>query len=68
MYEPDFQVLALAHKLGAEWPHFAKARERARKKRQDLRDALSGQDSEATSIVVFGSLARDEFTSGSDID
>jgi len=29
---------------------------------------LSGQDSEATSIVVFGSLARDEFTAGSDID
>jgi predicted nucleotidyltransferase len=68
MHEPDFQVLALARKLGEDWPHLAMARERARKKRQDLRDALSGQDSEATSIVVFGSLARDEFTAGSDID
>ena len=30
--------------------------------------ALDGLDSEDTSIAVFGSLARDEFTGGSDID
>jgi len=34
----------------------------------ELRSVLAGFDSEDTSIVVFGSLARDEFTEGSDID
>jgi len=34
----------------------------------ELRTALAGLDSEDTSIVVSGSLARDEFTKGSDID
>lgn len=33
-----------------------------------LREALYGLDSEDTSIVVSGSLARGEFTGGSDID
>src|SRR5260370_12734489 len=68
MYEPEFQVLALGHKLGATWSNLATARERAVEKRRDLRGALFGKDSEDTSIVVFGSLARDEFTTGSDID
>jgi len=68
MYEPESQVLALQRKLGTEWPHLAAARERAIEKRNDLRAALSGDDSEDTSIVVFGSLARDEFTPDSDID
>jgi predicted nucleotidyltransferase len=60
--------LALPRHLGAEWPHLATARERALKKRQDLRRALFGKDSEDRSIVVFGSLALDEFTPRSDID
>ena len=34
----------------------------------ELRNALTGLDSEDTSIVVSGSLARDEFAKGSDID
>jgi predicted nucleotidyltransferase len=32
------------------------------------REALAGLDSEDTRVVVSGSLARGEFTSGSDID
>lgn len=68
MYEPESQVVALQRKLGTEWPHLKTARERAVKKRKELREALFGDDSADTSIVVFGSLARDEFTPGSDID
>jgi predicted nucleotidyltransferase len=37
-------------------------------KRAELKQALAGKDSYETSVVVFGSLARDEFTDGSDID
>lgn len=51
-----------------EWPHLRRARELATSKRRDLRDHLAGQQTEDTTVVVFGSLARDEFTEGSDID
>jgi predicted nucleotidyltransferase len=37
-------------------------------KRQEIRKLATGLDSADTSIVVSGSLARDEFTTGSDID
>ncbi len=58
----------LQERLGADWKMIAKAREHAVTSRARLKEKLSGLDSEDTSIVVFGSLARDEFTSGSDID
>lgn len=58
----------LEHKLGADWSAINNARESAVQKRTELRAALASLDSEDTSIVVFGSLARGEFTSGSDID
>jgi predicted nucleotidyltransferase len=48
------------------------SREASRKKRGELDQLLSGKlpkyTSEDTSLVVFGSLARDEWTSGSDLD
>lgn len=58
----------LERRLGADWHHIAAARSRAQEKRAELRGALRRLDSEDTSVVVFGSLARDEFTAGSDID
>ncbi|MCL5743130.1 MAG: nucleotidyltransferase domain-containing protein [Acidobacteria bacterium] len=58
----------LEKRLGADWRHITAARSRAQEKRNELRGALRRIDSEDTSVVVFGSLARDEFTSGSDID
>jgi predicted nucleotidyltransferase len=61
-------VLALQERLGASWPQINAARVRAQAKRVELREKLQGFDSDDTSIVVFGSLARDEFTDGSDID
>lgn len=58
----------LASRLGAKWPHINSGRANAQAKRKELRGDFEGFDSEDTSIVVFGSLARDEFTDGSDID
>lgn len=61
-------VERLAHRLGADWPHLAAARQRARETRRDLARAVDGRVPEDTSVVVFGSLARDEFSGESDID
>jgi predicted nucleotidyltransferase len=58
----------LQKRLAADWQALAKARASSLQKREELRNALESLDSQDTSIVVFGSLARDEFTSGSDID
>jgi predicted nucleotidyltransferase len=58
----------LEQRIGANWPHLRAARLLAKETKQKLRQALAGLDSEDTSIAVSGSLARDEFTSGSDID
>jgi predicted nucleotidyltransferase len=66
--EPQSPVQLLEARLRANWEHIRGARERARNKRDELKSALAGFDSEDTSVVVFGSLARDEFTEGSDID
>ena len=58
----------LEHRLGASWPHLTAARQRARETRRDLAAAVAGQVPEDTSVVVFGSLARDELSHLSDID
>ncbi|MBV8846113.1 MAG: nucleotidyltransferase domain-containing protein [Bryobacterales bacterium] len=58
----------LEKRLGVDWTDLRKARELARLTRTELRKALAHLDSEDTSIVVSGSLARDEFTEGSDVD
>jgi len=58
----------LAQRLGAEWARISAARRAAKEKIKDLDDALSGETSPDTSVVVFGSLAREEFTQGSDLD
>lgn len=56
----------------AKMPILANAQIEAAKKRRRLDDLLREQikeyDSEDTSLVVFGSLARGEWTSGSDLD
>lgn len=59
-------------------PRLSKARDDAQNRRQELnnllqdeiarRDSIKSFGSEDTSLVVFGSLARDEWTSGSDLD
>src|SRR5258708_21763773 len=58
----------LAKRLQIEWVHLQAARDFAATTRAQLTAALVGLDSDDTSIVVSGCLARDEFTLGSDID
>ena len=62
------KLALLEQRLGTNWRHLDAARSRAQAKRDELRTSLKRIDSEDTSVVVFGSLARDEFTPGSDID
>src|SRR4029434_11136521 len=61
-------VDALEQRLMADWPHLSAARDRANRATAGLRSALRTFDSADTVIVVSGSLARKEFTPGSDID
>lgn len=67
MPEPSL-VERLAEQLEAEWPHLRRARQLAESKRQELTDHLADHGAEDTTVVVFGSLARGEFTDDSDID
>ncbi len=64
----DSAVQSLAAHLGADWPHLAAARERTAGVRRELAEAVAGDVPEDTSVVAFGSLARDEFGGESDID
>ena len=61
-------LLELQAQLGTKWSNLVNAKSLAAATRSELRQALIGKDSDDPSIVVFGSLARDEFTRGSDID
>lgn len=61
-------VEALETRLKVRWANIAAARDLAVQTRATLKRALIGLDSEDSSVVVSGSLARDEFTPGSDID
>lgn len=58
----------LEAKLGSNWPAVRKAREDARLRRQILEQLFRGRGSPDTSLVVFGSVARHEVTSSSDLD
>jgi hypothetical protein len=68
MEEQPSPVQVLAERLGKRWPHIDAARDLARAKLSELRALFPDSDSEDTSIVVVGSLGREEFTTGSDID
>lgn len=66
--EPPSELDRLRETLGIEFPNIDGARAEATAFRQKVDLGLDGLVSEDTSIVVFGSLAREEFTSGSDVD
>lgn len=63
-----FPVAELRERLGAEWPCITASRTRAdamgRRLARELRHLVPPE----TSLVVYGSLARGEFTEGSDVD
>jgi predicted nucleotidyltransferase len=61
-------VRDLEQLLGVQWPRISAARLAAQQKIETLDLAVSGETSPDTSIIVYGSLAREEFTQGSDLD
>ncbi|WP_050436319.1 nucleotidyltransferase domain-containing protein [Chondromyces crocatus] len=68
MRETSSPIEQLQTKTGREWPNLARARQRSNETHTRLGELLRDQDPSDTSIVVFGSLARGEYTSGSDLD
>lgn len=65
----DNPIDALAAAVGAQWPAIQKARSAAHERRAHLASSVSQLvPREDASFVVFGSLARNEATSGSDTD
>src|SRR5262245_31977020 len=58
----------LERKAGRSFPNIAAARRRTLETRERLQRALDGIAPSDTSVVVFGSLARGEYTDGSDVD
>ena len=61
-------VYDLEERLQRTWRHIHKAERSAHEDRTKLGEVLEGLTNADTSIVVFGSLARLEKTSGSDVD
>lgn len=65
---PHNSLDLLQRRLGVDLKAINAARALSEKKHQELVAKLQDKDSGDTSIVVYGSLARGEFTEGSDID
>ena len=59
---------ALESRLAADWPAIRKARRDTGTLRSRLDALFRVRKSPDTSLVVFGSVAREEVTSGSDLD
>ncbi len=61
----------LNSRFGGPWTAIEEASKRAKEKRKALRELLCGKGDELrpdANFIVFGSLARGEFTQGSDVD
>jgi predicted nucleotidyltransferase len=58
----------LENRLGRKWPSIRKANADSAKRRADLEAKFKDLSSPDTSLVVFGSVARKEVTSSSDLD
>ena len=61
-------IAQLESRLGCSWTSIQKARADTRLRRSELEDLFLPRNSPDTSLVVFGSVARGEVTSGSDLD
>jgi predicted nucleotidyltransferase len=58
----------LERRLGADWPAIRQARAATQAWRRRIADAFEGKVAPDTTLVLFGSIAREEMTSGSDSD
>ncbi len=62
------KIALLEARVGSTWVSIGKAREDTWLRRVELEGHFLRRDSPDTSLVVFGSVARAEVTSGSDLD
>lgn len=58
----------LEERTASDWKHLRAAREASGRERAEITLALDNFSTADASMVVVGSLAREEFTAGSDID
>src|ERR1700678_2383889 len=65
---PQNPIDLLQSKLGQEWPAIRDARARASDINERIEKAVDGLTYSDAGLVIFGSLARREWTSGSDVD
>jgi predicted nucleotidyltransferase len=68
MNSPNAAITEFEAQIGAKWLNIGASCDLSCRTRSELAKSLAGIDSEDTSIIVSGSLARNEFTHGSDID
>lgn len=68
MITPNAAIRDLESRIGTKWTNISDACDLSCRTRTELAEDLDGFDSDDFSIVVSGSLARNEYTSGSDID
>jgi predicted nucleotidyltransferase len=61
-------VQHLCESVSASWPSLERARTITTRQRQGLADCVTSYVTPDTSLVVFGSIAREECTSQSDVD
>jgi predicted nucleotidyltransferase len=66
--QPLTKLAEVEARLGADWMSIRAARAARNQRRVELEKAFAAQGSSDTSLVVFGSVAREEVTSGSDLD
>src|SRR5215470_2996050 len=67
-YRSSAKLAQLESRLGCDWKAIRAAGDATRERRAELAAAFASQGSPDTSLVVFGSVAREEVTSGSDLD
>jgi hypothetical protein len=66
--DPPSPIARLEQKAGRSYPHIAAARRLSMDTRARLAHLLGAETPSDTGVVVFGSLARGEYTKGSDLD
>jgi predicted nucleotidyltransferase len=65
---PSSHLDELRRECGCEWLAISRARELTRNKRDELRGLIASECSADSNLVVYGSMAREEMTSDSDLD
>lgn len=68
MSHKDSNIEVLGTRLGREWPAIRRARAESVFVRQNLDGLFANRTSPDTTVVVFGSIAREKVTSSSDLD